>query len=75
MHHCKCFSLFQAVAFLTQPTPVSGVENEGIGPKPVISSTLDRQSSTLDVHTFIPTKGSNFGESSGYGFKAGNSGK
>ena len=39
MHHCKCFSLFQAVAFLTQPTPVSGVENEGIGPKPVISST------------------------------------
>ena len=56
MHPCKCS--FQAVAFLTQATPVFGVENEGIGPKLVTSSTGKDPACIPSYQPRIPTLGS-----------------
>ena len=58
MHPSKCFILFQAVAFLTQPTPVSGVGNEDIGPKPVTSSTGKDRVCIPSSQPRVPTLGS-----------------
>ncbi|CAB3981410.1 Hypothetical predicted protein [Paramuricea clavata] len=47
-----------AVAFLMQPTPVSGVENEGLGPKPLTSSTGKDRVCIPSSPPRVPTLGS-----------------
>jgi hypothetical protein len=58
MHPSKCFILFQAVTFLTQPAPVSGVGNEDIWPKPVTSSTGKDRVCIPSYQPRVPTLGS-----------------